>query len=411
MSSVTTIHAHPLIEQPHKSNELMQQLEAQRARVQAAERAGDLMAAVVATSDVLLKSQSLPQVIDAVLAQMGQALGADRCALGIYLAPDENDPYGYFNFRYEWVSAGIARQTDDPALSLFPASQYLDFAKALLAGIPVPILTQDIAHDQARQEQELTGAQSQFQYPIMVDGKLWGTFGVDDCRNPRIWSPTEIDSMRLVASALSSVVKREQLVEARIAAEREQVQAAKRQNELLAAVVSTSEFLLKSSSLFDAVDHVLAQMGAALNADRCMVGVKLPPDDKDAHGYMDFQHEWVAAGILRQTDNPDLKILGSSHYIELDNALNAGIAMQILTDNFQSDVGTQHQELASTKSQFIYPIMVDGKQWGTFAVDDCHQRRIWSPSEIDSLRLVASAVASVVKREQLVEARIAAERE
>jgi signal transduction histidine kinase len=59
----------------------------------------------------------------------------------------------------------------------------------------------------------------------MMDGTLWGVLGPDDCHHPRVWSPTEIDSLRLVASALSSVVKREQLLEARIEAERQRESA------------------------------------------------------------------------------------------------------------------------------------------------------------------------------------------
>jgi GAF domain-containing protein len=252
---------------PDRGDGLTRELAFERNRTQMAERHSALLAAVVAASEYLLKSQSLKEVIDEVLAQMGKALAVDRCAMGVYLAPDEHDAIGYVEFQHEWVSAGIARQLDNPALCRFSLSQYPELAKPLLAGIPIPIFTEEIADDQAREEQELTGAQSQFQYPIMVDGKLWGTFGVDDCRTPRVWSPTEIDSLRLVASAVASVVKREQLVEARIAAEREQVQAAKRQSELLAAVVAASELLLKSQSLADVAPAVIELMGVALRAD------------------------------------------------------------------------------------------------------------------------------------------------
>jgi signal transduction histidine kinase len=290
-------------------------------------------------------------------------------------------------------------------------SEYIDFIRPLLDGIAIPMLTEHIENESAQKEQELTGAQSQFVYPIMVDGKLWGCFDVDDCHAPRTWSPTEIDSLRLVASAVASVVKREQLVEARIAAEREKVQAAKRQSELLAAVVTTSEFLLKSSSLIDSVDQVLVQMGTALNADRCLLGVMLPPDDIEVYGYLDLRYEWVATGIARQTGHAEQMPMPASLYLDVYAIISAGVPHQILSDEFENYDARQEQELAGSKSQFAYPIMVDGKLWGTFGVDDCHQRRIWSPTEIDSLRLVASAVASVVKREQLVEARIAAERE
>lgn len=191
----------------------------------AAKRHAELLAAVVTTSEFLLKSPSLTDAIGEVLVQMGTALQADRCMLGVYLPPDTNDAFGYVDFQHEWVAHGIARQTEKPGLKVFAMSKYQEFIKPLLEGLAVPVMTEAIENQEAIKEQELTGAQSQFVYPIMVDGKLWGIFDVDDCRSPRIWSPTEIDSMRLVASALSSVIKREQLVEARIAAERERESA------------------------------------------------------------------------------------------------------------------------------------------------------------------------------------------
>jgi GAF domain-containing protein len=202
-----------------------ERLEAQRERAQFAERQGELLAAVVSASELLLKAQSLKEVADEVVAKIGLALNADRCVIGAYLPPDDRSDWGYVDFEYEWVNAGIARQTDQPGLKVFNMSLYLDFIKPLLRGEAIPIVTEDIEDDQARSEQEETGAKSQFVYPIMVDEKLWGFIDTDDCHHPRIWSPTEIDSLRLVASALASVVKREQLIEARIEAERERESA------------------------------------------------------------------------------------------------------------------------------------------------------------------------------------------
>jgi signal transduction histidine kinase len=196
-------------------------IEAQRERAQFAERQGELLAAVVSASELLLKAQSLDEVAEEVIAKIGEALNADRCMIGLYIPPDENSAWGYFDFEYEWANTGIKRQTDQPSLKVFDMSLYLDFIKPLLQGEAIPIITDHIEDSQARGEQEQTGAKSQFVYPIMMDGKLWGCIDTDDCHHPRVWSPTEIDSLRLVASALSSVVQREQLVEARIEAERQ----------------------------------------------------------------------------------------------------------------------------------------------------------------------------------------------
>jgi signal transduction histidine kinase len=386
-------------------------IEEQRERAQFAERQGELLAAVVSASELLLKAQSLKEVADEVVAKIGRALNADRCIIGAYMQPDERSDWGYADFEYEWVNAGTPRQTDHPGLKVFDMSLYLDFIKPLLRGEAIPVITDDIEDTQARSEQEQTGAKSQFVYPIMVDGKLWGFIDTDDCHHPRVWSPTEIDSLRLVASALASIVKREQLIEARIEAERERAQFAERQGELLAAVVSASELLLKAQSLKEVADEVVVKIGQALNADRCVIGVYLPPDEHDPYGYLSVAYEWVTAGIARQSDHPELKVLAGSIYIDFVKPLFSGEPVALITDDIESSEARDDQELIGAKSQFQYPIMVDGKFWGCLGVDDCHHPRVWSPSEIDSLRLVTSALSSIAKREQLTEARIEAERQ
>ncbi len=211
-----------------------ERIDEQRARAHAAERHGELLQAVVSTSEMLLKAQNMREVANDVIAQIGRVLSADRCTIGLYLPPDEKDISGYIDFDYEWVAAGVARQTDQAGLKVFAMSQYLDFLRPLQRGEAIPIITDEIMDTAARDEQVLTGAKSQFQHPIMVDGKFWGCLGADDCHTPRVWSATEIDSLRLVASALAAVVKREQLTEARIEAERER-ESAKRASQIAVA--------------------------------------------------------------------------------------------------------------------------------------------------------------------------------
>ncbi len=178
-----------------------------------------LLQAVVNTSMLLLEAQSLEAVAGQVVEQIAQELKADRGVIVRVLPPDPQDALGYFSLDYEWVAKGIVRQSDQPGLKVVGLTPYGEFAHIMLRGETFQIITDNLAHDKARAEQEQVGAQSQFGYPIMVDGKVWGFLGADDCQKPRVWSTTEIESMRLVASALASVVKREQLIQARIAAE------------------------------------------------------------------------------------------------------------------------------------------------------------------------------------------------
>lgn len=203
-------------------------LAVERARAEEARQAAthlarrrDLLEAVVAASDELLAAERVVDAAPRVVARLGAALAVDRTTIGRCLPPDATSTAGYLEFFAEWTAPGIPRQLADPALTTFDMAKYPEFNIPLLRGEAVHVLTDDIAGEAARSEQEATGARSQFQYPIIVDGVLWGTIGADDCRMPRVWDEAEIATLRLVASALGSLVRRERLVDAAIAAERQ----------------------------------------------------------------------------------------------------------------------------------------------------------------------------------------------
>jgi signal transduction histidine kinase len=187
---------------------------------QAFARHRDLLEAVVAASDRLLAAASLAEAGDDITEHIGKAMHVDRILIGQVIAPSADDPIRWFELRHEWTSAGTPRQSDDPELARLDASSYEEFHLELDAGRSVALVTEDLTDPVARAEQEATGAKSQFQVPILVDGALWGTFGGDDCTVARRFDDAEIATLQLAASAVGSVVKREQLTEARLTAER-----------------------------------------------------------------------------------------------------------------------------------------------------------------------------------------------
>ena len=181
-----------------------------------------LLEAVLAAADELLQATGLDAATaTGLIGRIGPALRADRVLIGRILPPDERSRLGYITFEHEWTAPKVARQTDDPALRTFDLVHYEKEYGIVRRGEPVAALTEEFAAQAAQVEQEATGAQSQFQYPIMVDGELWGTLGVDDCHARRIWNMDEVATLRLAATALGSLVKRERLMQARVAAERE----------------------------------------------------------------------------------------------------------------------------------------------------------------------------------------------
>ncbi|MEM7599987.1 MAG: GAF domain-containing protein [Verrucomicrobiota bacterium] len=376
-----------------------------------------LLEAVTEVSDQLLAASSWREYADEIAAKVGLVLGVDRVCFGRFLPPDEAKRLGYLEIMVEWTRPPLERQMDTPHLQLIDLDSYADYFAEVSQGRSWQKHTNDLLTEAAKQEQEATGARSQFHYAIMVDGMFWGSIGVDDCIKLHQWPEEEIATLQVLASAFANVIKREQLTQERLEAERSRADAASafgrelaRRNDLLNAVVETSELLLGAQSLDEVMETILARIGAAMGADRCCLGQYSGPKANNRMGYLTFTHEWAAPGIPRQTDNPAYRTFDMDKYQDFHQPLLRGELVGIKTAEIVDPVARQEQEANGIQSQFAFPIMVDDVLWGCFGTDDCRQAREWSEEEIATLRVVASSLASVVKRERLTQERLEIER-
>jgi GAF domain-containing protein len=336
-------------------------------------RRNDLLNAVVQASAILLAAPSLDAVTETVLRMLGEAMQADRCVLGRMEPQLAGSVEKFVTFDYEWVAAGIPRQIDDPALKTLSFADYPDFAQPLQRGESVCKISTDIANTKAQREQEAVGTQSQFVYPIMVDGALWGCIGADDCHAPREWSAEEVSTMQLVAAAFASIVKREEMTAQRLFAEQCRTATATafsheltRRNDLLNVVVEASELLLKAQTMDEVIMSILARLGKGMEADRCCLGQCMPADKNSQLGYAYFAYEWAAPGIRKQTDDPNLTTFNWDQYQDFHQPLLRGEPVSIKTPDISDPKARAEQDSTGAQSQFVYPVTIDGELWGCF---------------------------------------------
>ncbi|GLS27492.1 GAF domain-containing sensor histidine kinase [Marinibactrum halimedae] len=232
------------------------------------ERRRKLLETVTEVSDQLLSSVSWKEHADDIVGNIGLSLGVDRVCLGKYLKPNEQSRLGYLDLDVEWVRPPIERQTDDPDLKIFNLDYYEEIFVSLSQGKPIQIHTQKISTQTARSEQEATGAKSQFQYPIMVDGELWGTIGADDCTKSREWPEEEISTLQILASAFANVIKREKLTHQRIEIERQRVKALSLTNEVLGSSISA---LSESTTPDQVVQWITTLMARTVEGDTAAI--------------------------------------------------------------------------------------------------------------------------------------------
>ena len=175
--------------------------------------------------------------------------------------------------------------------------------------------------------------------------------------------------------------------------------AAHRRDAILEAVAMSAKELLRSSNLEQSLPKVIEQIGHATGVDRVHI-LKIDPAAPD-QGHI-VQHQlWSAAGISTPPLFQDAK--GTAMVgVGLESWLRRLAAGEVVVGNvrdFEEPV-RKFFELAGVKSAMAVPVFADGHLWGHIGLDDCHNEREWSPTEIDTLQTLAELVGAAVSRTQ-----------
>lgn len=166
-----------------------------------------VLEAQAAASEALLLSDQPDTGIVQALEAVGVAMQVHRA----YIFENHVDPATgaiLTSQRYEWTAPGTVAYLDDPMLQNVPFEP--DFARwyrELSEGRAIHGPVGDFPESE-RGFLESQGIISLVVAPIMVDRKLWGFMGLDDCATARHWSDADASSLTVLASSLGSAVLR-----------------------------------------------------------------------------------------------------------------------------------------------------------------------------------------------------------
>jgi len=157
------------------------------------------------TAQSLQSTNEWSQVIDRVLAKIGQAANASRVLVGEKLLSPEGVAMG--SIRFEWTAADIMpwRQAwQNRSL----AEQGLEQLEERLARGEMIVVRYD-----KPKLWPVTGCGmpplSEIIAPILTGGTMWGTLVVQDCQHDREWHEVEQDSIQAVAEMLGASITRQ----------------------------------------------------------------------------------------------------------------------------------------------------------------------------------------------------------
>src|ERR1019366_6374191 len=171
----------------------------------AAHRRDAIREAVAMSAKELLRSSNLEQSLPKVIERIGQATGVDRVHI---LKIDSASPdQGHIVQHHLWSSSGISTP---PHFKDANGTTMVDvglesWLRRLAAGKVVVGHVRDF-EESVRRFFDSAGVKSVMAVPVFADGHLWGHIGLDDCRDEREWSPTEIDTLKTLSELIGATV-------------------------------------------------------------------------------------------------------------------------------------------------------------------------------------------------------------
>ncbi len=292
------------------------QLAAARQRAAEAEALSGLLAGVVLATRELLDADDFAAGLNAWLARLGQAAGADVAVLiENFESPGQPTVARWRAMWRRHATAGV--------VGPIPAtSDFIDWQRRLNAGETIWAHIDELRDPASVQFWRDTDCQTNLLVPIVLNGRAPYVLCFD-WHLRQAWQPAYGTVLRTAADSLAAVLQRQAAAqalaserEARIEAERRRADEAaahaariERHSRLLAAVAESAEELLAARDLCATLGAVLQRIGQVMQAERAGIAqVHWTPHDPALRGWQQVTHEWTRAGRVRQLDSPAARI-------------------------------------------------------------------------------------------------------
>lgn len=222
-------------------------------------------------------------------------------------------------------------------------------------------------------------------YPVFIDGKLYGIICFEAIDNLRYWDNEDINFTRSVSEVISLAIEtlKRKSIEDNL----------QYKSDILTAITKISEKILSNKDIHIIFNDILKTLGHATKADRVYFF-----EANEEKRLISQKYEWVNENIEPQIDNPDLQNVPYEVFLDIVIPLKSNKIYNKLVKNiFESD----HKELLKSQnilSVLIFPIIVKNKLVGALGFDDCKTERIWTEDEMNILQTLVNNISSSLER-------------
>ena len=173
-----------------------------------------LLQGVTQATNQLLTTNDYATAINQTLATLGQVTGVDRVYIfEIHPHPETAEPA--LSQHFEWARDTVTAEIDNPLLQNLPyaATSMSSLHDALQAGQSCSGIVRELSTVE-RELLEPQGIVSILVVPILINGKLWGLLGFDDCHCERYWSKDESAILLTMAATIGACIAHRQTEDA-----------------------------------------------------------------------------------------------------------------------------------------------------------------------------------------------------
>lgn len=158
---------------------------------------------------------------------------------------------------------------------------------------------------------------------------------------------------------------------------------------LLSYVSKINNHLLQYSSIDDALNLCIRDIGLEHNIDRCYI---LKNKNNNDFVGLNYAYEWCNIGIKPYINHFDVDKILNNAFLSSDSILYKDKLRFGLGKDIDNKLLKKILEIRTVKSYFFTPVFSDNVFWGFIGLEDCKSERVWGEKEIFVMRGIAKSL-------------------
>ncbi len=308
------------------------------------------------------------------LDQLAQQLGAERCTVAEFSAPEEQPA-----FVLQWL---VGKQ---PVPFIIPEDSWIQ--DELVGGRLISISSLDelpVGAASSRQELEEMGIRSGLWIPIMAEGSVVGGIGLTVMSHEHDWQELVIRRCQIVAETIGSALLR-----------RRRAREIEERSKFEALITDFSARFMNIEADIDAItDEVLGELGEFLGTDR--VGF-LEVNSKE--NSLVPTRQWFAEGIEQDRSMQNVNVSERFPWLIEQITRNEPVRINDM-DQFPAEATNERQycEALGIQAFTMVPAALDGEAVAALALHNFNTPQIWTDGIVQRLKIVTGMIASAQDR-------------